>query len=87
MTSFYIAQWCNPENVEDTGVKCFSKFEDASFFLHRIINTNFERDHINKRWKPEIIVLDHLVDPEGLFPYVYKITKITMLSDSNYSFY
>jgi len=70
------------------GVECFSSFEDAKHFLCLFIQKNYPKGHNSNRWKqPEEIVLGYVVDPEGLFPYVYKITQTTISFNVNCNFY
>jgi hypothetical protein len=74
----YTVQWCNEEDFNDTGVKCFGSLKEAKLYLNNMIKINYPKDHTDN-WVPDfVIVLEEVVDPEIHFPYLYKISKHIM---------
>ena len=73
----YIVQWCNTEEFDDMGAKCFMSLAEAELFMEHLIHLNYPKDHEGpveyKQWK-----LNKAVDPEALFPYLYKLSEHRM---------
>jgi len=77
---FYVVQWANFEDIDDCGVACYASKVQAMLFLRHKIEENWSKDHEGTlELGLDDIELDEVVDPEQLFPYVYKISKQTIL--------
>lgn len=83
MTTIYIVQWCNTEEYETLECECFTSTKNAYNFLEKIIKTNYVLDHYGKVPEYEMNI-GEVIEPEVLFPYLYKITETYIKCD--YSF-
>jgi len=77
--SVYIVQWVNYEEYEEMDVCLFLDLDKAIRFLKNMIKENYPGDHIDDLeddYFDDIQWIDQIIDPERLFPYGYKISKI-----------
>ena len=70
----YIVHWANCEEIDEMGAECFASLDDAITFTEGMIDKNFSKDH-NVTLPAYEIFIDEVIEPEMLFPYLYKITK------------
>lgn len=78
----YIVHWVNFEEYDEMGAALFSDLDKAILFLKNIITENYPGDHIDDLdddYFENIDWFDQVIDSERLFPYGYKITKISIL--------
>ena len=71
----FVVQWCNVEEYDEMDIEIFSDLESAIYFLRKIIEINYPKDHTDDLTEEDFVSDDCEMNQERFFPYIYKISQ------------